>query len=136
MKRKFCIIVLLVASGISGFMFSLYGHSRLLVDDIQTIEVAHYPATFVKQLKGDPLAGQKIFQEFCSACHANPPIIDIPAPRIGDKKAWQRRRQMGMPVLLKVTINGIGAMPARGGCFECSDQQLQETILYMLKATP
>jgi len=38
-----------------------------------------------------------------------------------------------MDTLLKMTIQGVGAMPARGGCFECSDGQLKEAIIYMLK---
>jgi len=78
MKKKVGIFLLLLFSGICGFIFSFYRHLTPPLTDIQTIQVAHYPATFVKQLKGDPLAGMKIFNEFCSACHANPPIIACP----------------------------------------------------------
>ena len=39
---------------------------------------------------------------------------------------------LGMPVLLKLTIDGKGAMPARGGCFECSDEQLMDVIKYIV----
>jgi len=37
-----------------------------------------------------------------------------------------------MPVLLEHTSEGFGAMPARGGCFECTDEQLELAILAML----
>jgi len=120
-------------SGIAGFLVSLYQHrSTNSLRDVQQIETYHYPATFVRQLQGDPAAGEKIFKQFCTSCHGNPPIIPIKAPRIGDKKAWEIRRKMGMQTLMNLTIMGVGAMPARGGCFECSDTQLRETILYIL----
>jgi cytochrome c5 len=87
----------------------------------------------VKQLIGDPLAGKKIFREFCASCHDDHPRIDVPAPRLHDQKTWQLRQKMGENSLLQITINGMGAMPARGGCFECSDAQLRETIRYILQ---
>lgn len=133
MKSKLIIFCLFFLSGAAGLALSFYLHREPVQSDVQTIQVAHYPATFIKQLKGDPRAGEKIFKEFCSTCHANPPIIDITAPRLGDKKSWKIRRQMGIDALLKLTISGVGAMPARGGCFECSDEQLRETIKYMLR---
>jgi cytochrome c5 len=142
MKKNFRVIVIissLILSGLSGFIISFYLHAEDetprpagVVGDVQLIETYHYPSTFVNQLKGDPNAGQKIFKQFCTSCHGNPPIIDIKAPRINDKKAWQLRRKMGMSALMKLTTMGVGAMPARGGCFECSDEQLRETIQYIL----
>ena len=137
--RVILIISVLMLSGLFGFFISLYQHPNDgpprpsdVTGDVQLIETYHYPATFVKQLKGDPNAGEKIFKQFCTSCHGNPPIIDIKAPQIGDKKAWKIRRQMGMQTLMKITTMGVGAMPARGGCFECSDDQLRETIRYIL----
>lgn len=130
------IVILLLLSGLLGFMVSLYRHHEVISTPsspgVETIQTVHYPASFVRQVRGDPQAGHKIFKEFCAACHDKQPVIAIPAPPIGDAKAWQSRRRLGMPALLKMTINGRGAMPARGGCFECSDKQLQATIQYIL----
>lgn len=136
--KKTMILLILLTSGLLGFFFSLYHHAYFArpiqkpLPDTEIRQTFHYPAIFVKQLAGDPEAGRKIFKEFCAACHDKEPMIDVHAPRIGDKKAWAARRQLGMTVLLKMTTQGMGAMPARGGCFECSDQQLRETIRYML----
>jgi cytochrome c5 len=137
-----CCLILMV-SGIGGFVISLKVYSQYsdsaadpsipVGGDVAMIQTFHYPATFVKQLQGDRDAGRKIFTEFCQSCHAPQPLIDVPAPRMGDKVAWKARRAQGMPTLLKITITGVGAMPARGGCFECSDAQLQETIKYILR---
>ena len=97
------------------------------------IQTFHYPTTFVKQITGDPNAGEKIFKEFCSACHSPNPQIDINAPHIGDKNIWHAYSKLGIDKLLDITIKGKGAMPARGGCFECNDEQLRQSINYILK---
>ena len=136
MKRG-VIILILVMSGVIGFITSYYQH-KPIDENIQKLgeevrQVFHEPVTFVKQLKNDPDAGRKIFKEFCATCHGDPPYIEIRAPRIGDKIIWEALKKQGFATLLKVTIDGRGAMPARGGCFECSDQQLSETIQYILK---
>jgi len=135
-KKTLFFIFIFCLSGLLGFLLSLHLHNPAIPipspSDVQTIQTYHYPATFVKQLVGDPLAGEKIFKEFCSACHANPPAIPVHAPLIGDKEAWKYRSRLGVDGLLKITINGAGAMPARGGCFECSDEQLRETVQYIL----
>lgn len=136
LNKQTPIIIILLLSGFLGFAFYWYQHRNTVIDvpvtDIPITQTFHSPVTFVSQLTGDPDAGRKIFNEYCTSCHGKQPIIDIPAPRIGDRKTWKIRQQIGMPALLKITTMGVGAMPARGGCFECSDQQLQETIQYML----
>ena len=139
MMKIFLISLSLLISGALGFTISWYVHhseqqlSEISSLDTPIIQTYHSPISFVKQLKDDPDAGRKIFKEFCTSCHGVNPIIDIHAPRIGDKKVWKGLRQLGIDSLLKLTIKGVKAMPARGGCFECSDQQLRETIEYILQ---
>jgi cytochrome c5 len=130
---KFVICIVLIISGCCGLLLSLYQHRPTLQPaNVPHIKTYHYPASFVKQLKNDKEAGMKIYTEFCSSCHAAEPLIETNAPRVSDKQGWAVRQKMGMPWLLKLTNSGVGAMPARGGCFECSDQQLEETIHYLL----
>jgi len=132
-RERILILVALLLSGLLGFAFSWYQHFDLFPSsDVQTMQTFHSPAIFVKQLEGDPDAGRKIFKEFCAACHDKEPVIDVNAPAIGDKKAWAPRRKLGKEILLKITIDGLGAMPARGGCFECSDEQLGKAVQYIL----
>ncbi len=128
-NQRVWVIFVLFLSGLLGFSVSLYFHSR----EVNEIQTFHYPTSIVKQLEGDKQAGMKIFKEFCASCHSKNPVIDVNAPRIGDKKAWDARSKLGMDTLLKITITGVGAMPARGGCFECSDEQLRETIQYVIE---
>src|SRR5688572_17225480 len=93
--------------------------------EISQRETFHYPVLLLKQWENDVDAGKKIFYTFCASCHAKQPMIPLNAPRIGDKSAWHLREKKGMKTLLAITIQGIGAMPARGGCFECSDKELR-----------
>ncbi|OAI48026.1 hypothetical protein AYO45_05370 [Gammaproteobacteria bacterium SCGC AG-212-F23] len=136
MKFKFFLITLLfIISGSTGFFLYIITHRDNIVEPTYERQTFHYPATFVKQLHGDPEAGKKIFTEYCSTCHGVPPKIAVHAPSIADKNYWNALKKLGLPYLLNNTITGKGAMPARGGCFECSDEQLRETIKYILKTS-
>lgn len=127
-------------SALLGLSFSWYMHRHQLSSvpsgvpkGTITIKTFHYPISFIDQLKGDPHAGEKIFAAYCHSCHAIHPIIPIHAPRINDRKAWLVIQKQGLKQLTKIAAKGIAAMPARGGCFECSDAQLTMTIRYMIE---
>ena len=92
----------------------------------------HHPQEFLASIKGTKEEAQQIVQHFCATCHANHPLIPLGAPKIGSSADWQPRLKQGMNILFKHTNEGFGLMPARGGCFECSDQQLLMAIQYML----
>ena len=131
------IFVILLASGVLGFLTSLLGRHVLQQINIENgariVRVVHHPVSFVAQIKGDPRAGEKIYKEFCASCHSTEPAINVNAPRIDERKIWNQYKKRGIDVLLQTTITGVGAMPARGGCFECSDAQLREAIEYILQ---
>jgi cytochrome c5 len=132
-SQLFFIGLLLILSGVLGFWFSWHHHmEEPAVASEAAIPIIHNPVNFLCQLEHDPQAGKKIFKMFCASCHGPDPLVDIHAPLIGDIKAWRYRRHSGMEALLRITIEGRKAMPARGGCFECSDKQLRQAIQYML----
>lgn len=101
------------------FCFNLYAAS-------------HHPQVFLEQIKGSKNEGEQIVSHFCINCHAKTPLIPLGAPRIGELQDWKTRLKQGINLLLKHTDEGFNAMPARGGCFECTDQQLILAILAML----
>lgn len=134
-------IFIAVFAAIIGLSTSYFFHhssssaipSAASTDNIPVSHVAHYPMTFIMQLKNDPQAGKKIFHEYCSVCHVNEPEIPVHAPRLHYPKDWQRFKNMSIEDLFKLAAVGYGAMPARGGCFECTDAQLKQAIAYILK---
>lgn len=97
-----------------------------------TWAASHHPQDFLKHIAGSRDEGQQIVQHYCVNCHAAKPLIQLGAPRIGYLADWEPRLKPGMDTLFKHTDEGLNTMPARGGCFECSDQQLMLAILAML----
>ena len=93
---------------------------------------SHHPQDFLHKIAGKPDEGLQIVQHYCANCHATKPIIQLGAPRIGLLSDWMPRIKKGRPALFKNTDEGFNAMPARGGCFECTDKQLLLAILAML----
>jgi cytochrome c5 len=53
------------------------------------------------------------------------------APKIGDRPAWIPRLKNGLDKLVASAIHGHGAMPARGGLPDLSDQEIRGAIVYM-----
>lgn len=93
----------------------------------------HHPEEFLASIQGSPDAGKKIYEHFCSTCHASNPIIPVGAPRIGKKSDWTPyTKSQTIDKMVKTIDAGLGAMPPRGGCFECTDQDLKAAIEYML----
>jgi cytochrome c5 len=78
-----------------------------------------------------PHPGEAIYQNYCFSCHT-PGLSG--SPKTGDKEAWAPRIAKGPDLLLASTIEGIPpAMPPRGMCFDCSDEDLAAAISYMVE---
>lgn len=74
--------------------------------------------------------GELTYQRFCFSCHSSGVNG---APRVGDAAAWAPRLAQGDDLLLQHTIDGMPstAMPPRGMCIQCTDQELMDAIHYM-----
>ena len=70
---------------------------------------------------------EQLYQGACMACHGTGAAG---APKLGDAAAWAPRLSQGIDTLLNAAINGIGAMPPRGGS-QYSDEQIRSVIEYM-----
>lgn len=92
----------------------------------------HHPQDFLNEIKGSKDEGRAIYQHFCALCHDIKPQIPVGAPRAQISEDWGIRVTKGLDSLIKNTHNGLGVMPPRGGCFECTDDQLLAAIRYML----
>ncbi len=56
------------------------------------------------------------------------------APKTGDAEAWKPRLDKGMDVIVASVTNGLNAMPPKGMCMDCSEEDYSALIKYM--ATP
>ncbi|MFA0413210.1 cytochrome c5 family protein [Vibrio renipiscarius] len=75
-----------------------------------------------------PRDGATVYGTFCIACHATGVSG---APKIGDAADWAPRIAQGEAVLNDHAINGFNAMPAKGACMDCSDDEIIAAIKHM-----
>lgn len=92
---------------------------------------SHNPEEYLKEIAGKKNEGSLIVKLYCNNCHAEKPLIPLGAPRAKNLLDWQQRVANFSDLLIH-TQEGINAMPARGGCFECSDHQLLLAIYELL----
>lgn len=78
---------------------------------------------------GGAMSADDIVNKFCSTCHGAAAAA-MGAPHMGDAAAWKARADAagGIDGLLKHAISGINAMPPRGTCAACSDEDLEGAI--------
>ena len=79
---------------------------------------------------GGDIDGAGIYNNICMACHETGAAG---APIRGDEEAWAERTEQGFATLLDHAINGIGAMPAKGGNPNLSDQEVEAAVAYMVE---
>ena len=70
------------------------------------------------------------YNKSCAVCHATGAAN---APKTGDAAAWEPRMAKGMDVLVASVSSGMNAMPPKGMCFDCSDDDYKALIEYMAK---
>jgi cytochrome c5 len=78
---------------------------------------------------GDAAPGEAVYAKSCIACHDTGAAG---APKLGNQAAWEARAAQGIDQLLNTVITGKGAMPPRGTCADCSDDDLKGAIEFML----
>ncbi|EPE38005.1 c-type cytochrome [Candidatus Photodesmus anomalopis] len=71
-----------------------------------------------------------IYNTFCIACHASGVSG---APRFGNVNDWASRIAQGKQIMQDNVIKGLNAMPEKGLCMDCSDDELLQVIEYMIK---
>ena len=76
-----------------------------------------------------PKDASEIYTSSCAACHGSGVLG---APKLGDSAAWATRLEKGLDTLTANAISGINSMPPRGTCASCTDEEIKETIQYIL----
>ena len=77
----------------------------------------------------EPRSGEEVYNGSCMSCHATGAAG---APKLGDSAAWAPRIAAGMDSLFNNATNGLNAMPPKGLCMTCSDEELRGAIQYMV----
>jgi cytochrome c5 len=77
-----------------------------------------------------PRSGEDVYKASCFACHGTGAMS---APKKGDAVQWATRSEKGFDAMLANAINGFNAMPARGTCAACSDDEIKAAVEFMIK---
>jgi len=72
---------------------------------------------------------ESTYQMSCFACHGTGAAG---APLLGDAGAWSERMAKGMDAVMLNVVNGVNAMPPKGLCMTCSDDNLRTLVNYMI----
>jgi cytochrome c5 len=75
--------------------------------------------------------GKQVYESVCIACHGTGAAG---APKFGDKVWVEREKKEGIKELVKDAIKGERAMPPKGGCAECTEEEIRAAVQYMIDA--
>lgn len=77
-------------------------------------------------------SGEAVYNTACTACHSTGAGG---APKLGDVAAWAERIAQGNESLYNNAINGLNAMPAKGLCMDCSEEEIKLSVDYLVAAS-
>jgi cytochrome c5 len=86
------------------------------------------------QLAAGPRAamnGEQVYQQVCKTCHE---AGLAGAPKFGDKGGWAKIVAQGEKLSVEHAINGIRAMPPKGGNPDLSDSEVHAAVVHMANA--
>lgn len=78
---------------------------------------------------GSAKSGEEIFNSTCTGCHSTGAAG---APKLGDKAAWAPRIAQGISKVYEHALGGLNAMPPKGMCSSCSDDEIKATVDFMV----
>ncbi|CAN7618827.1 c-type cytochrome [Massilia sp. LjRoot122] len=73
-------------------------------------------------------AGNAVYTAVCAACHDSGAAG---APKLGDTAGWGARLAQGYDTLVKHAIEGIRAMPAKGGNPDLDNLEVERAVVYL-----
>lgn len=126
--------------GTLSLLFTLSVSAASVQDDMSREAIAerikpigkHYVAgeSSAAEESSGPRSGQQVYDKFCTACHTSGVQG---APKINNAADWEDRLAQGMDTVLKHAVEGYNAMPPKGTCSDCSEEEIQAAIDYMVE---
>jgi len=104
--------------------------------DVAQVEANIKPVAVVELAAADAgphvdKSGEEVVKAVCSMCHG---AGLMNSPKIGDKEAWKPRVAQGYDTLVSHAVQGIRAMPAKGGNASLSDAEVAGAVKFMANA--
>lgn len=131
--------ILLAALSWSGYALDDFDRQQI-INRIQPVGSVHIqqegntPSTQTQEAK-DPVAekkepGQATYEQYCVTCHRDG-VAGAPKFRTDE---WKPRlaTQKDINGLTVSAIKGLNAMPPKGTCMDCTEDDIKNAIQYML----
>ena len=126
--------------GTLSLLFALSVSAASVQDDMSREAIAeriepigkHYVAgeSSAAEESSGPRSGEQVYNKYCTACHTSGVMG---APKINNAADWEDRLAQGMDTVLKHAVEGYNAMPPKGTCSDCSEEEIQAAIDYMVE---
>lgn len=97
---------------------------------IKPVGSVHVAGAQAESAAAGPRSGADVYNKSCVACHSSG-VLGAPKPQ--DAAAWSPRLEQGFDTVLQNAINGIKAMPPKGTCGDCSDDEIKAAIEHMIE---
>ena len=78
---------------------------------------------------GGSRSSEQIYTSGCAACHD---AGVAGAPMLANQSQWEQRLAKGTDMLINNAWSGIGGMPAKGLCGDCTKEEIGLAVEYML----
>ena len=106
---------------------------KLLLLSIITAFGALFMNNSVPELNSD---GKTVFENSCASCHTGGFKGWMSgAPEIGEKEEWTKFFEKGESSMNKNVFEGTKRHEAKGGCDDCSKEQIEAAIKFILSET-
>ncbi|MBL1273209.1 MAG: cytochrome c5 [Marinobacter maritimus] len=133
MKRVLAIVLLGFGITAGAVMASVEDEIRARIQPVGEVclqgDECGEAAAASETASSGPRSGSEVYDAVCMACHTTGAAG---APVIGDAGAWAPRVDQGMETLISHAINGLNAMPAKGGCASCPDEEIQAAVEHIV----
>jgi len=119
--------------GTTGYTNATRGESSSMPAAAVVSAPVSEPAAVAVVAEPEPAATEfdvaATYQMSCFACHGTGAAG---APVLGDQEAWTERMEKGIDSVMANVMTGLNAMPAKGLCMTCSDDDLRSLVDYMV----
>lgn len=93
--------------------------------------IAEHGATMKHdQGHADTLLGKEVYERVCAACHDTGVTGAI---KLSDKATWKKHIHHGTGHMVESVVKGKGAMPARGGDPNLTDEEIEAAVHYIIE---
>ena len=129
--KQFAVMVLVC---LSGFVYANTDSeaTQLRIQPVGQVRVQGQESPGIKATetvaKKEP--GQNTYEQYCIVCHKDGLAG---APKFRNEQDWKPRLAgRTLDDLVNTSIKGLNAMPMKGTCLKCSEDDLKAAITYML----